>query len=361
MAIICLLCLEGGVVVAQDSHLVYLPMTFHAEGQAIRTTACLQVNELVYAQSASWEKLDHNKSGAELAFKAVIAAIKRRDRGALLNLSDPTHGRDPKRFDQQATAFFQQFAAIEFVTVPRAYELDGLVVFFAELRSKEHTFFAPFTFAYEADGTFGFLPYRTEQLSPQLVQDWFNAMWGPATTDTPTYCPGGSIKRATHRVSLGTSPGTSKEVWHPSYLFLTGAPLDTPGELVDLTVRIRSTMEGFTSAFRGLDDFLKHMTPEGGNRVKNWFAAADQTERSKYESAIRDQRAFFVLDASPLMVVYTRSSVGVVQVMYFTVNANNDLLWTNSSHITLSDKVFKNGPLYDSALLAKPFSNIAIR
>jgi hypothetical protein len=67
-----------------------------------------------------------------------------------------------------------------------------------------------------------------------------------------------------------------------------------------------------------------------------------------------------LIDASPLVVVYTRSAGGV-QVVYFTVGGNNDLLWTNIARITDSDKLFKRGVLRDEAVADKPFSRFAIK
>jgi len=61
------------------------------------------------------------------------------------------------------------------------------------------------------------------------------------------------------------------------------------------------------------------------------------------------------------MVVYTRSRDGSVQGIYFTSGSRNDLLWTNSSYITVEDKVFKSDASYDSGKLKQPFSNLAIR
>ncbi len=361
-AVVGLLGLGPGVATAETGRLVYLPMPFHAEDHVIRTTACLQVTERVYAPSAWWESFSRNADAPERAVKAVIAAIKHKDRVTLLKLSHSTQGRDLKRFDEQAAAFFQQFEAIELVAMPRAYEFDGLVVFFAKLRSKEQSAFAPFIFAPEDDGSFGFLPYRTEKVTHKLLEDWFNSKWGPAATANPTYCTGDDIKRATHRISLVSSLGTPKQAWHPSSLFLRGASLDNPGQFNKLAARAKSTIEDLKSALvhSKIDDFVKHLTPEGGRRVKEWFASADQTERSGYQNAIMEQEPFFLFDASPLVVVYTRAPFGV-QVMYFTLNAQKQLLWTNSSFITLSDWVFKRGRLLNAALLDEPFGNIAIK
>src|SRR3989442_4425134 len=130
IAVVGLLGLGYGAAMAEQSHRAYLPLTFHTEARAIRTTACLQVNERLYPESAWWEDSSGNAAAPDRAFTAVIAAIKRKDRTALFQLSDPAEGRDPKRFDEQADAFFRQFEVIQLVTVPRAYEFDGLVVFF---------------------------------------------------------------------------------------------------------------------------------------------------------------------------------------------------------------------------------------
>ena len=158
MTAVGLLALGCDVAGAETDRVAYVPMTFHTEARAIRTTACLQVTERVYARSPWWEDARGTADAQDRAFKAVIAAIKRKDRAALFQLSDPTQGRDPKRFDEQAEAFFRQFDVIELVAVPRAYAFDGLAVFFARFRYKGQTASVPFAFARAEDGSFGFLP-----------------------------------------------------------------------------------------------------------------------------------------------------------------------------------------------------------
>jgi len=356
-----LLSLGYGAAMAEQSHLAYLPLTFQTEARTIRTTACLQVNERLYPESAWWEDSRGNTAAPDRAFKAVIAAIKRKDRTTLFQLSDPAEGRDPKRFDEQAEAFFRQLQVIRLVAVPRAYEFDGLAVFFGKFRSKEETAFVPLAFAHEDDGSFGFLPYRTEKLTYRLVDQWFDATWRQSVTANPTYCTGKDIKRATHRISLGSPVGAQKQAWSPSSLFLTGASFERPGEHADLVARVKSAITEMKSRLV-VDDvagFVKHLTPEGGTRLKQWFTSADQADRSRYKRGITEQEPFFLFDASPLVVVYTRSPSGNIQAMYFTLDARNQLLWTNSSHMTTSDRVFKQGPLHDAALLDKPFQSIA--
>jgi hypothetical protein len=353
--------LGAGAAKAEDGKTVYVPMTFHAEAQDMRTSACLQVEEHVYAQSAWWEDSGGSATAAERAFKSVIAAIRRKDNAALLKLSDPSVNSNLKGFNEQAGAFFQQFDALEMVAVPRAYTFDGLAVFFAKFRTPQRMLFAPMVFAHENDGSFGFLPTRTDKSTFHVVNDWFNAPWGPSQSNKPAYCSDEDVKRATHRINLAAPAGTP--IWHPSQFLLTGGPLEKTGELSGVAGKIKSTVENMKAALNAgkTDDFLKHMTPEGAGRLKEWFNTADEADRSKYKAAFLQQQPFYFFNEPPLMVVYTKLQDDTVQVLYFTASNDGELLWTNSSHITVSDKIFKKGPLYNAASQDKPFGGIAIR
>src|SRR5881397_3316440 len=66
-----------------------------------------------------------------------------------------------------------------------------------------------------------------------------------------------------------------------------------------------------------VDAFANDMTPEGGGRLKQWFATAPQNERDHYKTAFVEQQPFFVFDESPLLVVYVRTAQRDVQVLYF--------------------------------------------
>lgn len=117
-----------------------------------------------------------------------------------------------------------------------------------------------------------------------------------------------------------------------------------------------------------IDEFVKYMDAGGARKAKQWFASADQTGRRKYKAAIAKIEPVFLVDASPLVVVYTKPVDGDIRsiytgngVMYFTTSANNEWAWTNASSLTDADKVFTVGPLYDAAQLKKPFSNFEIK
>lgn len=343
---------------AQDARTVYAPilMPFNAETGKLRTTACLQLTERVYPSTLWWENTDAAAPEPDRAFKSVITAIKQRDRAALLKLTDPAQARNSAEFDKQASAFFQQLQSIQLLAVPRAYEFDGLVVFFAKLQSKSQTAFVPFAFAYEAENTFGFLPSPANATTFTLVGDWFRS--GSAAADIPTYCADSDVKRATHRVSLVSSP------WRPSSLLLTGAPLDTPGPESAIAAQVNSTIARMKAALRGpgIDDFLQYMTPEGGGSLKRWFTSATQAERDRYKTAFIEQQPFFVFDESPLLVVYTRTRAGETRVLYFAVAPDKRPLWGNSSYTTgLVDRVYERGLLFAAAGSTKPFSTFAIK
>lgn len=349
------------VVTAQSARTAYLSMMFHAESRSIRTSACLEVTRRAYSESPWWEGFRGEVGTPEYGFAAVIRAIKAKDRMALLKLSDLKQGQDAARFDEQATAFFQQFEVIQLVRATSAYEFDGLVVFRCQFAGRHGTFFAPLLFVHQDDGSFGFLPYRTERTTYLLVQESLNASQKEGG-ETPAYCSDDEIKRATHRVALDISSRGPNETWPSSYLLLAGAALGKPGPREGVARRVELTVAQMKAAMTvgKLDAFLGHVTSEGGNRLKEWFAAASEVERDRYVRAMRDQEPFFLFDESPLVVVYTRTPTENVQVMYFTVDGSKELLWANSSHITLADHVFKSGALYDGALQSEAFSSTAL-
>jgi hypothetical protein len=346
----------------QDGRPVNLALVFNAEKQPVRTTACLQVTERVYPSSRWWLAPTGSAGASEGALKAVLEAIRRKDRAALYQLSHPTLGRDPKRFDEQAQAYFQQLSALELVAVPRAYVFDGFTVFSGDFQFNKQTFFAPLVFAAEDNGSLGFLPYRTDAVTYRLVEQWFGTSGSPAGPGGPAYCSDADTKRATHRISLGLPPAGVRPPQHPSVLLLRGASFDQPGDLRGLVARLRSTIASLKSAVASgtIDDIAAHLTPQGARRLKEWYLTADQLDRQRYEKTIVEQEPFFVFDMSSVAAVYTKSPSGV-QVMYFTIGGIDKSLWVNSSYAALADSIFKKGPLYDAARQALPFGSIAIK
>lgn len=297
----------------------------------------------------------------EQAFAHVVRAIRSKSHSVLFEISDPIETRDPRKFDEQARALFSQFARIELVNAPFFCEFDGLAALFGKFRVREKEFIAPFVFHYTTNQMLKFLPYRTERLSYVLVSDWFNQV-GQFASGKDAYCSEESVKSATHEVSVETFRDPAVPTIQ-SKLLLTGVPFDTRGRLSVLASRIMNVINAmkFSLAKPSLDDFVQYLTPEGASRLTAWFSNADPSERAAYKKPLMEHTPFFFFDASPLLVVYTSSPDHGVQVMYFTINSKGELLWTNSSHVTAADKVFKKGALYRAALEASPFSSVQIK
>src|SRR5262249_18282996 len=146
---------------AQAARTVYAPITFTTEAGPLRTPACLRLTERAYPPTRGWETAAAGNSAADRAFASVLTAIQQQGRAASVKLTDPAQARDPARFDQQANAFFQQLQSIRLLEVPRAYELDGLIVYFGKLQSATQTAFVPLAFQREGQDAFGFLPSRS--------------------------------------------------------------------------------------------------------------------------------------------------------------------------------------------------------
>lgn len=345
-------------LLADEGHSVYVPLVFRTESTELQTTACLEVTEHVYSQTGWWENSLASATGPERALMGTLAAMRHNDRAALLRLTDPEEAKNVKGFDEQASAFFQQMKTLELLGIPRAYDVDGLAVFFVHLRSPQMAAYVPMIFAAESDGSFGFLPHRSKKVAYRIVQDWFNSASGPGKTDQPAYCKDDDLKRANYHVGLAST--ADPKVWRPTQLFLTGALFGSPGELGGLVTKVKTTVTEMKAALTkpGIDEFAKYMSTGGGTRLKQWYTTAQNDDRDQYKSAIGEQTPFFLFDLTSVVVVYTHTRTGNVQEMYFTYNAANTLAWTDASYITTADQVFKEGPLHDAASAEKPFSSL---
>jgi hypothetical protein len=377
LVLVTLAILGRGIAAAQE-HSVYLPLVFPADVSLpapgaqpaktllagnIETTACLQVSEKLYPPDRWWADSKANSQSPEHALKDVIWALHHKDRQALLKSLDPNEAQEQKDFDQMARIAFQQFDSLELVGISRAYGFDDLAVFIAKARSQQQIFALPFVFSHEPDGSFGFLFHKSRRMMYQIVHPWFAVTWPPGAgkEENPRYCVADTVKRATHRVSLLSAAGG--KVWHPSQLFLTGVSFDAPGGHAVLVAQIKLTIDKMKSAMAAnkVDEFVKYLTPAGRASMKQWFASADDAQRSIYKTTIADLRPFYLFDESPLVVVYNRPLRGSYSVMYFTLSATGDWMWTNYSQVTAVDNIFKAGPLYKAAQLNKPFSTFEIK
>lgn len=207
--------------------------------------------EKVYSQDRWWEAANDGAKSPENTLKAVIWALRHKDQAALLKTLDSKMAQvDPHlklngRAVGPAELAELTLKQFELVAVPRAYEFDDQAVFLARVRPEQSVSFLPLHFAREADGSFGFVLGGSKKLTYDIVQDWFHfyKSWGGPGNDQPRYCPAGSVKDATHKVSLfctmglgsSTSPtckADDEKIWNRSQLFLSGVSLDTPANML---------------------------------------------------------------------------------------------------------------------------------
>jgi hypothetical protein len=363
LAVLTILILRCAPASAAVSREVYIPLTFQSEDDQWKTSACLLVHERIYPAAAeAWRGFTPPSDAAERAFEAVFAAIRAKDRDSLMKTIDPGVRSSIKNYDEESKGLFSQFETIQLVNVARAYEFDGLVVFFGAFKSGARQAYAPLVFAREADGSFGFLPYRSKAVTYMFVKDWFDAKWGPSNSDSPAYCTSQQVAGATHRFRIGGAEPSSAQSWQPSMLYLSGAAFEKAGRFATPVARIKSWSAMLKAALQSdqIGDITSFFTPHGGSRLKDWYAGASEPERKVYRESIVGQQPFFMFDLSSVLVVYTKSGAGAVQTMYLATGGDK-LLWTNSATITNTDDVFKRGVLFAAASGKSPFADGEIK
>ncbi len=334
---------------------------FDTDGGRIATGACIRATERTFADGNWWANPAATAGDApRIAFSRLMPTLRSKDAAALSNLSDPASTANRAEFDRQSNAIFAQLDSAQIESVPLAYDLGGVIAFYARFRLSTKVSYAPLTFSRNAAGAVRFLPVRSNQLALRLLDSWFVSPVGPSSSDQPMFCAEAAVQQATHRVAL-SSPTAAPGGPPPGVLLLSGANFGDPGRFAELAERVTAVVRSLVD-FAGdanAEGIASLMTPAGAASLRQWRASAQQPERDAYFASLATLRPFFLFDAAALIVVYVRTDAGI-QVVYFTPGQNGELRWMNSSHQSIGDEIFKKGALASAAAAEPPFQTIAI-
>lgn len=321
----------------------YFPLVFSAEGTPLRTGACISASFRTTETETWWRPgvLVAGPGPADAALVGVLGAIKRQDQAALLELSHRSHGRDPKRFNEQARALFAQFPALGAPTVQYAVAFDEFTVYYLRFGASGKPTLAPFIFELDADGAWRYLPYRTGALTYELLQEWIRSPFGPGNGAPPLLCTKAEVAKLQYAIPLGAA---ARAGGIQSRLLLN---LEMP----PASPRARSVANVFTGMQKALADgneqlYAAGLAPEGRRRFLEWHAAAAEGEKTALRLSMDGLRPLAMLDFSPVAALVVRGLNQRTEVAYF-LTAGETPLMVNSSHITTVDRVFKReeGPV----------------
>ena len=343
------------IAAAQSPAPSYLKLVFSAEGHPLVTSGCLSVVEHQYPNVAWWSQPTASvpNTGAERALRSVIKTFLAKDRDTLLRLSEPS-SRESASFDRQAGAFFEQFGELTIKSITRSIRIDDLTIFFLTVDFHGKISEAPLVFKEDGPDTVWFLPKPPPSIEFALAKDWIRA---DQSSSDVVNCSPEKVDRANIRLPLtsSTSPATKDQ----SYLYLEGSGVGVGVQQSEDTKRVLITLKKLKEALTAYQGGapLAELDTLGAQRLQEWWSSADDSERKAYVSAVVSEEPFFVFDLNPLFVVFTRSGKQAPHVLYFAPSRGGTLLWTNSSYGSTFDRIFKTGPLYESATPEPPFSS----
>jgi hypothetical protein len=322
----------------------YGTLMFLSEGGKLRTSACLTVDEIL-AQAGY--------DGAEPALNALLHAFKSKDEKAYNAITVAEQSSTGTKCPYRMKEFFSEFENITPQRIDHVYAFDNLVLVDAVLRMPARDFTFAYDFERSGDGKLQYAPCSEQTAFYAAVRSWLN---DPRVGDEfNPRCPADVVERATHRVPFGPDPARA------GALLLRGAPIAEPGDL-------RNTAAGVTAALKAIElaaeakdirAFQRQIGPREAAKYGEWWPTASAKDRDRHAALYKGLEPFFIFDASPLVIAYVRQNGGI-QVMYFVPAADGRLIWVNRFSFTEVDRLFKTGPLRESASAPNPFSNFRI-
>ncbi len=285
--------------VAQEK--AYIPLIYTVDDLPLKTTACLEVQERVYA-AQEFAAAAADVKTPEHVLQGVLSALAAKDTAALKALSHPELADNEAEFTKQAGAYTSQYAMLKNLAVVRSYQVDDAALFLAQYEYNGTAQYVTFKLAQKPDGTYGFIAYRPNQTGLFIVSDWLTSPFGPAKTDAPEYCDAAVVKDATQHLPLAPDYAGTKSILH-----FAGYKADA--------LQVAPIIERFNSIQAGLAQhnpafYNGMLTPAHAKAATTWFAAASEDERSKFngyyygtsETPLKPQ---YVIDAGMVQIVYT--------------------------------------------------------
>lgn len=143
-------------------------MVFSQEGTKIKTSACLQIEEKLYAtEHSNWENFKTLKDDPEKTLTKTITAIQKKDDQSFKELSHPEF--IAKDFETQKSAYFKQFEQIQISGIKGYLKFDNLINFIVQLKFKDKVFFSDFLFISDENENLGFIQDKKGSLNLQLA------------------------------------------------------------------------------------------------------------------------------------------------------------------------------------------------
>ena len=318
---------------------VHIALNFDTEQTRLKTSACLEILEYPKGMRRS------NYTDRVLNF---IATAKSTETQKLIKLIKPSPSCNYK---DQAKAIIDQFSYLELLKIEHIFALKNTAAVILRLKKDDEQVLAPLFFDTNKNN-FLYLPCLSEDINRVLLRDLFQGK-------EVHYCRQKLVQNATHKFPLSAQQNTKES---DIYLLIEGHAIKPQKRLASPWKSIEKVMSNLSKATRSPADIpllSTCMTPVGAAQLTNWWPTATAQEQSYYINQLRAQKAFFLFNADPLFILYTRSD-NQIQTMYFTTH-ESQTLWTNSAHMTTADKIFKQGVFMSSAAEDPAFVSKEIR
>lgn len=353
--------LSGGTSAAEEERVAALPLVFPVERTDVKVSACLRVREKTYgADRAPWPRFKHQaRASPETALTQTIAAMLDKDESRFGELSHSRPPRDSEAYQKQVSGYFEIMERLKLGDVWGYHGFGDHLVFFMEVDSGGGPFFTRFAFEREETGRLGFLPEGSESLTYQFVAAWFDSAWGPAQGQSPAYCPPSLTARMTHKVRLEDAGRPGEPAPELAFMGRIVTGTDADGEPY---IALRDTISTLMTALRSgrPDDFFDGFTERGRTRVGDWYESAQETERRRYFEDVEKhlgQDPFFVIDAEPVFIVYTRPAASGIRALSFLRDESGRFRWANAAYATTIDALFKGRRFLAAASEEPPFAS----
>ncbi len=322
--------------------------------QRVRTTACLELVERFYDKARPWDVFKKAaKRSPEINLVRIADAIKTRNKSRFFSAVHPVLGSEPKLLNEQWSAYSDLSTGLQFDSVKGYVKFGEYLVYVVSMAYGKEVFDSSYAFALDQQGKYRFLPYNVEDLLYKAVMEWGESDWGWG--NQRTYCSGKDVERTNMRIPF--SQETKYKKHYPKVMLKGHDVTSGNGNSAPVYRKITKQISNmFAALIAGdVEHYYPYLTKPARAEMRKWYPEATDVQIARFVQSFEDVKPVFVLDADPMYIVYVQTAAFGIRAMFMLDDGKGRYIWTNSSHITPLDAIFKQSMVKKAAAQKIPF------
>ena len=337
-------------------NIVYLPMTISVDDSWQKTEIYLRLTDEEYNKTPQQLLSDSDSEDVEL--RKLIVLLEEKN---VIDLLEFVHPRVSSESDNNLIGFLEGAVSywndLQDLQIERKFLYSNEKTYVVSGRVDRTRYKITIRFAFdEQAGQFKYAPYGMETFVHTVISMWARQYADKEEEYKPisALSPGMLIRNFEFEFE---NKAEDTPIFPRERLVFDGQVFDTPQTYAaDLQSVFVSMQDGLRSG--NFKDFLLHHTRKSTEYLSRVFPDTSGEDFENFRNTLLAFDPAFVIDASPVYVLYTTNEGGGYGIYYFVKDEQDSYRLANAGVLPFSYQIFNNRKFIDALDDSPPFSSL---